>query len=158
MNGEFGAVFSRIPLFFSPILHLLPFTPHSRCTENSMVDLSERPGANPQGMPKFWQQKILYRNQKANLSKPHGSTNLLFSKKSPLSGPMYHQISKRRSVSQEQNALLKSQNPGNVGNKRNSCTFLQNQPDPGNDHDSAYRYEDQQQNLFQGSLEIFLRH
>jgi len=28
---------------------------------------------------------------------------------------MYHQISKRRSVSQEQNTLLKSQNPGNVG-------------------------------------------
>ena len=92
-----------------------PFIPHSRCTENSMVDLSKRPGANPQGMPKFWQQKILYRNQKANLSKPHGSTNLLFSKKSPLSGPMYHQIRKRRSVSQEQNTLLKSQNPGNVG-------------------------------------------
>ena len=78
-----------------------------------MVDLSERPGANPQGMPKIWQQKILYRNQKANLSKPHGSTNLLLSKKSPLSGPMYHQISKRHSVSQEQNILLKSQNPGN---------------------------------------------
>ena len=89
--------------------------PHSRCTENSMVDLSKRPGANPQGMPKFWQQKILYRNQKANPSKSHGSTNPLFSKKSPLSGPMYHQIRKRRSVSQEQNTLLKSQNPGNVG-------------------------------------------
>ena len=28
---------------------------------------------------------------------------------------MYHQISKRRSVSQEQNTLLKSQSPGNVG-------------------------------------------
>ena len=99
-----------------------PFIPHSRCTENSMVDLSERPGANPQGMPKFWQQKILYRNQKANLSKPHGSTNLLFSKKSPLSGPMYHQISKRRSVSQEQNTLLKSQNPGNVGYQRSKVS------------------------------------
>ena len=58
-----------------------------------------------------------HRNQKANLSKPHGSTNLLFSKKSPLSGPTYHQISKRRSVSQEQNTLLKSPNPGNVGSK-----------------------------------------
>ena len=98
-----------------PNLRSSAFIPHSRCSENSMVDLSERPGANPQGMPKLWQQKILYRNQKANLSKPHGSTNLLFSKKSPMSGPMCHQISKMRSVSQEQNTPLKSQNPGNVG-------------------------------------------
>jgi len=42
----------------------------------------------------------------------HKST---FFRKSPLSPSMYRQINKSRSGSQEQNALLKIQNPGNVG-------------------------------------------